>query len=219
VEISPVSSFAVWNNNLYSSSLYYAGIFILNQNDGSWASFTKTGLPTNYSLDVEKLIPVNQTLFSVQGENGTFYTFNPTINQWNENYYFSSSFTPGISVEDMIYDQKKFLASTGRQLIYSSNGGSNWSYDTVGLKNEIATGFAQKIRVLYAGINNDYVLSNMAKGGTWVQQRGKSAIGGTTWATGEEFLQLPAQFYSYSIRELNNIFFIGTDNGLYIRKS
>ena len=226
-EILYVSSFVVFNGNLFSSSQiatfsYINNIFILNQNNNTWVSFTDAGLPSNYSVEVEKLVVAGRSLVSAEGENGTFYIYSPSSNHWTQNYYLSSSYNAGLSVQDMIYDNGAFLVSTGRQLLYNNNIGTGFLYDTVGLKNEAAIFVnIQKTRVLYTGSTKTYVLSNVhvPADGTWVQQRSRLASAGATWATNESFLPLPALSYSYSILELNGTLFVATDDGIYTQKT
>ena len=205
-----VSSFAELNDTLYSASAAYSGIIKLDEALNQWSSFNKNGLPTNYNLDVQKVIPVNNTLVSVQGENGNYYIYNKKTTFWNEEYFLKNNYTPGLRVNDMIYDFGVLYAAYDNAILSSQNAGVNWSYDTVGLKrgpNQLGR------RVIYAGMDYYYTLYYAGKTGTWVQKRLRE-IPGSSWAIGEELLPVGD---SYSIREFKGMLFLATDNGLYFK--
>ncbi|HEY4327474.1 MAG TPA: hypothetical protein VGN20_26050 [Mucilaginibacter sp.] len=207
-----VSSFAVLLNTLYCSSGAYSGIVAYNETQNQWSAFNN-GLPTNYNTDVEKIIPFNNTLLSIQGVNGNYYLYDKTTGYWNEKYFFNS-YTPGLRIDDIIYDLGILYATYDYAILASQNGGVNWSYDTVGLKRaQIPIYFYP--RSVYAGTDKVYTIYNSANAGAWLQQRDRAALPGSTWATNQEHLSFG---YSYAVRELNGMLFLATDNGLYFKK-
>ncbi|HEY4327486.1 MAG TPA: hypothetical protein VGN20_26110 [Mucilaginibacter sp.] len=205
-----VSSFTVFNNTLYSASAAYSGIMEYDEAGNKWSAFVSNGLPTNYNLDVQKIIFFNNTLLSLQGENGNYYLFDKTTNYWTEKYFFNS-YTPGLWANDIIYDLGTLLAAYDNAIFISEDVGVNWSYDTIGLRR--ANLFNR--RTIYAGRDKYYTIHNTGNAGIWLQRRDRLAVRGTTWATGEEYLSFG---YSWAVRELNGMLFLATDNGLYFRK-
>ena len=204
------SSFALLNDTLYSASAAVSGIEVYDETRNRWSAF-KNGLPTNYNLDVQKLLQINNTLFSVQGENGNFYVYNKRSKQWTEEYFFGASYTPGLRVNDMLEDAGVLYAAYDDAVLNSQNAGVYWSYDTVGLKRGPNT-FAK--RVIYAGTDNYYTVHNTGNDETWVQQRNRAAQPGSTWATGQEHLPIGP---TYQIREFNGMIFLATDHGIYFK--
>ena len=215
----PVSSFAVWNNRLYCSSSF-EGVYVLDETNGSWMIFDSKGQPTNYSLDVEKVIPAGESLLSAQGPNGTFYSYKPAAKQWQEGYY-SGNIVAGSYASDMIYDQATIFAAGnfhGPAIIRSTDGGANWAFDTVGLKRfRGAAGellAEQWARFVYAGSKKYYSLFNTGSG-TWIQQKDRPSPVGKTWVANTAFLPLDGM--TYAIRELNGKLFLATDEGIYMK--
>ncbi|MBW4890714.1 hypothetical protein KXQ82_13360 [Mucilaginibacter sp. HMF5004] len=212
-----ISSFVVWNNNLYASSLDGISpgtVFVLNQSLNTWTTFSTNGLPTNHDFDVYKIVVANNTLAAIRGVNGFFFSYNTTTGNWNTTAYLPG--TPQIKMQDLISDQGTLLASAGKTLFNSTNFGTTWSYDTIGLKKLSNANFTLRARVLYAASNKFYVLSNLPTGGAWIQQRDWASPSGTTWAANDEFLQLTGK--AYAMRKISNVFFIATDDGLYYKK-
>ncbi|MES2111847.1 MAG: hypothetical protein V4577_24025 [Bacteroidota bacterium] len=201
------SSFAVLNNTLYSGSSEVDGIAVLDDASGHWNPF-KSGLPTNYNLDVQKLVPVINTLFSVQGVNGNYYTYDKTAQTWHEQYFFGSTYTPGLRITDMIYDSSILFAADNDAVLISDRTGAAWSLDTVGLKKG-PNPFER--RALYAGADFYYTLNYSEGKGTWVQKKHRP-LPSASWAANEEFLP---DVHGYSIREFKGMVFMGTDSGVY----
>jgi photosystem II stability/assembly factor-like uncharacterized protein len=217
--ITQITSFTVWNNNLYLSSSAGTspadGVMVLNQSTGTWSAFNSNGLPSNYDFTTVKLVVANQTLVSVRGVNGFFYSFDSNAGQWSSKDYFAPHRL--IVMQDVVSDQGVLLVSSGKLLLNSTNGGTTWSADTVGLAHEpdLIT-FTPKTRILYSTNGNCYVVSNMPTGGAFIQKRNITSSAGSTWATQSEFLQIPG--LTYDIRALNNVLFLATDDGLYYKQ-
>jgi len=202
-----VSSFAVLNNTLYSGSSQIDGIAVLDEAINHWNTF-KNGLPTNYNLDVQKLVPVINTLFSVQGANGNYYVYDKSAQTWEEQYFFNSTYTPGLRVTDMIYDSSILFAADNDAVLISDRTGSNWSLDTVGLKKG-ANPFER--RALYAGEDYYYTLNYSEGKGTWIQKKHRP-LPSASWAANENFLP---GVHGYVVREFKGMVFMGTDSGVY----
>ncbi len=214
-----ITSFTIWGNNLYAStadgSAPSNGVLSLSPATNTWSSFNSNGLPSNYDFSVAKTIVCNNTLVSIRGVNGYFYTFNTTTSQWTWVAYIPVYYS--ITMQDLVANQGTLLASSSNKLMSSTNFGATWVIDTVGLKNNINTSFTPKVKVLFSNEQKFYVLSNMPSGGTWVQERNASAAAGTSWANADqEFLSISG--VTYAMRELNQTLFIATDNGLYTKK-
>jgi len=217
-DIAEVSSFTVWNNNLYLSTIgpnsQFDGVMVLNQSAGTWSGFNGNGLPTNYDYSVAKIIGVNQKIFSIRGVNGFFYAYDANTNQWNQRDYVAPHRI--MTMQDLVYDQNTLLASSGRLLFNSVNDGTTWAIDTVGLTPEpVTVAFSPKVRVLYSINGQCYVVNNI-NGGANIQQRNIAAPIGTSWAAHNEVLQFTG--LAYSMRALNNVLFLATDGGLYYKK-
>lgn len=222
VEISPVTSFVVWNDHLYASSLLSSsnafgagGIYELDPTGNTWQLFNNAGLPVNHDVDVRKLIVAGQTLLSVQGPNDDYYTYNLALHTWEDNNYF----VPYIccaNMEDMIYDSGILLGTNGSNIFSKGAPATGWIYDTTDLKKVVNPVFAPRVRALFSDSSQFYVLTNVPLGGTWIQHRSKSAALGSTWAVNEQLLQ--GNGYSYALREAGGAFFLATDKGIYYKK-
>jgi len=217
-DVAEVSSFTIWNNNLYLSGTgptsQFDGVMVLNQSAGTWSAFNGNGLPTNYDYSVAKIIGVNQKMFSIRGVNGFFYAYDGNTTQWNQRDYVSPHRI--MTMQDLVYDQNTLLASSGRLLFNSANDGATWAIDTVGLTPEpVTVAFLPKARVLYSINGLCYVVNNIS-GGACIQQRNIAAPVGTSWAAHNDVLQFTG--LAYSMRALNNVLFLATDGGLYYKK-
>src|SRR3569833_1922919 len=201
------SSFAVLNDTLFCGSSEVYGIEVFDKGYSQWASF-KTGLPTNYNLDVQKLIPVDNTLFSVQGANGNYYVYDKSTKTWQEHYFFGATYTPGLRITDMIYDSGVLFAAENDAVLISDGTGISWSLDTVGLKKG-PNPFER--RAIYAGADYYYTLNYSENKGTWVQKKHRP-LPSSSWAANEEFLP---DLHGYAIREFKGMVFIATDSGVY----
>ncbi len=204
-----ISSFAALNDTLYSASALYSGIRKLDEVNNQWSGFNMKGLPTNYNLDIQKLIAVNNTLVTAQGENGNYYVYDKKNASWDEKYFFKS-YSPGLRMSDIIYDSGIFYAGYSLAVLSSQDAGANWSYDTVGLKRGPNL---DARRVIYAGKDYNYTIYYQGTLGTWVQKRHRG-LTGSSWATGQEALPVGN---AYSIGEFNGMLFLATDNGLYFK--
>jgi hypothetical protein len=217
-DIADVSSFAIWNNNLYLSAFDplspSEGVMVLNQSAGTWSAFNGNGLPSNYDYSVAKIVAAGQKIASIRGVNGFFYAYDGNTTQWNQRDYAAPHRI--MTMQDLVYDQNTLLASSGKLLFNSANAGLTWAIDTVGLQAEpVTVSFTPKTRVLYSINGQCYVVSNVA-GGAWIQQRNISSPVGTSWAAHNEMLQFPG--LAYSMQALNSVLFLATDGGLYYKK-
>lgn len=205
--ILSASSFAVLNDTLYTGSSEVYGVAAFDEGHNQWASF-KTGLPTNYNLDVQKLVKVNNTLFSVQGSNGNYYVYDKSARTWNEHYFFGATYTPGLRVTDMLYDSGVLFAADNDAVLISDGTGANWSLDTVGLKKSRNT-FER--RALYAGADYYYTLNYSEGRGTWIQKKHRP-LPSQSWAANQDFLP---DVHGYEVREFKGMVFMATDEGVY----
>ncbi|OCX54481.1 hypothetical protein BEL04_09590 [Mucilaginibacter sp. PPCGB 2223] len=217
--IELVTSFTVLNNNLYASTEQGNtpgdGLQILNKNAGTWGPFNTSGLPSNFDYTVKKTIAVNQSLVSLRGGNGFFYTCNTLNNQWIATDYFNPHRMA--IMRDITYGQGTLLVTPGTMLYGSTNSGLTWAADTLGLQKEPGTINSSRIRMLYTFNNKFYVVSNvLTGGGVCIQQRDVAAPIGTSWATNSEVLATAG--FGYDFCYLNNILFLATDNGIYFKK-
>ncbi len=201
------SSFAILNDTLYSGSSEADGVAALDEAHNQWLPF-KNGLPTNYNLDVQKLIQAGNTLFSVQGVNGNYYVYDKSAGNWTEKYFFNSTYKPGLRVTDIIYDSGLVFAAYNNAVLISDGAGSTWSLDTVGLKKG-PNPFER--RALYAGADSYYTLNYSEGKGTWLQKKHRP-LPGSSWAANEEFLP---DVHGYVVREFKGMVFMATDSGVY----
>ena len=217
-DVDEISSFTIWNNNLYLSAFDpvspSGGVMVLNQSAGTWSAFNGNGLPSNYDYSVAKIIGVNQKIVSIRGVNGFFYSYDGNAGQWNQADYAAPHRI--MTMQDLVYDQNTLLASSGKLLFNSANAGATWAVDTVGLPAEpVTVSFLPKTRVLYSINGQCYVVSNVT-GGAYIQQRNISSPVGTSWATHNDVLQFSG--LAYSMCALNNVLYLATDGGLYYKK-
>lgn len=219
-----ITSFAVWNSNLYASS-YSNGILKLNANTNKWEPFTNGLTTTPYDFDktATKVLAGGTNLFA--GTAYSFAAFNTTQQAWvRKNYFNHTSTNPNIwwsdYVIDLVYNQGSLLGQvymeypTEEVIMRSDDLGTTWTRDALDLKTDLSK---YTMHGLLAGNTKYYSISNQdtITVGAWIQQRDKSAPAGTTWAAGEEFL--PA-LHAWAIRENNGILFLATDGGLYYRR-
>lgn len=217
-----VTSFAVWNNNLYASS-YREGILKLNTANNQWQPFANGLNEPGFDNVATKVLTGGPNLFA--GTNYSFAAFNTTQQAWvRKNYFNHISTNANIwwsdYVIDMIYNQGSLLGQiymeypTEEVIMRSDDLGSTWYRDAVDLKTDLSK---YTMHGLLAGSTKYYSISNQdtISVGAWIQQRDKSAPAGTTWTAGEEFLPT---LHAWAIRENNGILFLATDKGLYFRK-
>jgi hypothetical protein len=201
-----VSSLVERDNVLYASSDGY-GIYKRN-NNGTWTPFMN-GLP-NYSNNVGRLVSTPESFIAVAGGNGTFYRYNFTANQWEEDYYYGT-YAPGLQINDIEWVGNTLYVSSRNRLLRSDDAGNNWSADQSGLVN----GFERQI---YKGSKNLYTLSMSFDPGdnsnfTFLRKRAINAPAGSTWANNGEFLA----FYTWQLRESGDKLFAAAHNGLYFK--
>jgi len=218
-----ITSFAVWNNNLYASS-YREGILKLNTGNNQWQSFANGLTPAiDFDKTSTKVLATGTDLFA--GTAYSFATFNTTQQVWmRKNYFNHISTNPNIwwsdYVIDLIFNQGSLLGQVYMEypneetIMRSDDLGSTWYRDTLNLKTDLSK---YTMHGLLVGSTKYYSISNQdtISIGTWIQQRDKSAPAGTTWAAGEEFL---STVRSSAIRENNGILFLATDGGIYFRR-
>ncbi|MEP7232879.1 MAG: T9SS type A sorting domain-containing protein [Ginsengibacter sp.] len=198
------SRFAVHNGILFAAT-FGDGIYALNTNTNHWLAFTN-GLPF-YSYVVQNIISSPNFLIAGAGSNGTYYRFNFTTNQWEEEYYLDNRLHPGLQINRLINRADTLWAVNDNKIIRSDNAGLNWVEDKIGTH-------IGADRNIYAGSDNYYTLTNLFAGGTWIQQRNKNSAVNTTWATNEEFLPTG---YAWDIIEFNNKLFLAKHDGLYVK--
>jgi hypothetical protein len=197
-----VADFAIKDDILYAAT--DDGVMVLNATTRNWA-YMNDSLPS-YSIGVDKIIGSPNFLLIAAGANGTFYRYNFSAPQWNEEYYYGS-LKPGLKIEGFINEGDTLFATTGNKILLSLDAGHSWSNDLLGSHE----GYSRKI---YGGPKYYYTLTNDLFGGTWLQQRSKQAPKGSTWDVNEEYL--PGG-YSFTMIAFNNRLFIGRENGLYTK--
>ena len=201
-----VSSFAEYNGTLYASTMGF-GIYRLNANH-SWSPFMN-GLP-NYSYNVSKILATPQSLMVTAGGNGTFYKYNFTTNQWEEDYY-GSTYLPGLSIHDAIWADNRLYVSNANRLLRSDDNGANWTPDQSGLLNGLGRFFFKGKKSLYTYTANFNPGNN--DNFTYLRKRDINAPSGSSWANDSDFLP----FYVYAMGELGNKVYAAAENGLYFK--
>jgi photosystem II stability/assembly factor-like uncharacterized protein len=191
-------------NNLYAATLG-GGVYTYNQNTNNWIPFNDS-LPS-YSVNVNCILSTSNSLFIAAGANGTFYRYDFTLNEWNEEFYYGV-LRPGLQIQNLINNGDTLFAVNGNRIIRSEDNGLSWTDDTTGSHN----GYSRNI---YSGITNHFTITNVLNGGTWIQQRAKLSVAGTSWASDEEFLPTG---YSYDILEFQNKLFLAKADGLYVKE-
>ncbi|MEP7232877.1 MAG: T9SS type A sorting domain-containing protein [Ginsengibacter sp.] len=205
-----VSDFAIHNNILYATT-FGEGVFVLNAATNHWSPFNN--LLPSYSIVVQQIISSPNFLIIAAGANGTFYRYDFNINGWNEEYY-DGILHPGLLINNLIDNGDTLFAMNFRRIIRSNNAGLTWTNDN----NGIHAGNGSHMNI-FAGINNYYTstyvpFTVVSAEGTWIQQRSKQAVAGTTWATNEEFLP---DAFAYDLIEFNNKLFLATEGGLFVK--
>lgn len=181
-----------------------SGIYKLGA-DGIFNDFSN-GLKT---MDVTKLVVTPQSFIATVNENGTFYRFNVTSDQWEEEFYFDS-YTPSFLIEDALLVNNTLYASKYNGLIRSEDDGNTWQNDAVGLAID------SQSRSLYKGQNSIYTLTLDLSTGfptTDLRKRSLSAPIGSTWANDAETLS----FGTFAIVEKGNKIYAATDQGVYYK--
>ena len=209
-QIKQVSSFTVLNDHLYSSSRESGWVFQLNETPATWSPYITKGMPTNNNFNVEKILVVNQTLFSVQGTNGTFYTYDQGLAQWDEHFY-RTTYTPGLIMTNVLANNEELYAVYSPAILRSENAGSGWAYDTVGLKRG---GDITAPRVIYMGTQKTYTVLSVGDHESWLQERDKNAAIGSTWKNNDQHLLFG---YSYGFCEIHNTLYLATEQGLFYK--
>ncbi|MEP7110158.1 MAG: T9SS type A sorting domain-containing protein [Ferruginibacter sp.] len=198
------SRFAVKNSVLYAAT-FGDGIYTLNTNTNRWLPFTNS-LPF-YAYVAQNIISSPRFLITGAGTDGTYYRYNFTSNEWEEEYYLDNRRHPGLQINRMINRADTLWAVRDNKIIRSDNAGLSWVEDKAGTH-------VGADRNIYAGSVNYYTLTNLFAGGTWIQQRNKNAAVNTTWATNVEFLPTG---YAWDIIEFNNKLFLAKHDGLYVK--
>jgi hypothetical protein len=200
-----VIEFTVKNNILYACTLGN-GVSVLNAATNSWSALNNS-LP-NYSVNVFGMTSSPDFLMIAAGANGTFYRYDFTTNNWQEGFYYGL-LRPGLLIQKLINKADTVFAVNFNRIIRSNNAGTNWVDDNIGTRN----GYN---RTIYAGVNNHFILTNVIPQGTWIQQRNKHAVAGSTWAVNEEFFPTG---YTYDIIEHDGALFLGKADGLYVKRT
>lgn len=198
-----VSEFAISNNILYASTLGN-GVSVLNAANNTWSSFNNA-LPS-YSVNVNSITGAGNFLLTAAGANGTFYRYNFTNNSWHEEYY-DGILHPGVLVNKIIHSADTIFATNFNRIIRSNNAGVTWANDQQGTH----VGF---YRAMHEGTEKYYTITDMVPTGTWIQERNKHAVIGTSWTPNEEFLP---DGFAYDILEHNKRLFLAKGDGLYIK--
>jgi len=203
--IFPVSSFAVKNSLLFAAT-FGQGVEVLNPDTEQWMPFNNS-LP-DYSANVQNIISAPNFLLIGAGSNGTFYRYNFTNNEWNEEYYFGR-LRPGLQINRLINRGDTLWAVNGDFILRSDDAGITWFFDQAGTHPGIS-------RFIYAAATDYYTLTNIDGGGTWVQHRSKAAAAGDSWATDEELF--PTGF-SYDIIQFNDKLYLARQDGLFVKSA
>lgn len=200
----PITSFVEKDHILYAST---EGSGVYRSNGNGQFHWFSNGLPS-YSNNVSKVIAAPAGLIATAGGNGTFYRWNPTTNNWDEDYYFAS-YSPGMQVDDAVRVGNTIYISRFNMVLRSEDSGANWTHDQVGLQNG-------HNRYLYAGQETLYTTTTVFTGDTnltFLRKRALDAPSQSSWATDPEILP----FYTYAIREFGNTLFAGSNLGLYYK--
>lgn len=202
------SNFAISDIKEAGTVLYAAtlgeGILVYDQPSGNWLPFNNS-LPS-YSVNVNGIIGTDHSLIAAAGANGTFYRYNFSANNWEEEFYYGL-LKPGLMIDKIINSGDTIFVVSGNRIIRSNNDGISWSDDNTGTPD----GYA---RTISSGSKNYYVITNIPFGGTWLQQRSKLLGTGTTWAADEEF---QPDGFAYDILEFQNRLFLARADGLYVK--
>lgn len=196
-----VFKFLVKDNVLYAAT--DNGVAVFNAGLKQW-SYMNNSLPS-YSTRVDQIIGTPNHVIIGAGANGTYYRYDVANNQWIEHFYYGH-IAAGLQVSSMVNFFDTVYAANGQRIMRSDNGGETWVDDAIGSHK----GY---LRVMYIGKKDCYSVTNTATGGTWIQQRGKSATG-SSWAINEEFL---SNGFAYDIVEFQNKLFLAKSDGLYVK--
>lgn len=223
------TSFTVWNDNLYCSSFDNGGKGILRLNiaGNKWEPFISGFTGQNNIVRASKLMVADNYLVAATSD--VFAVYDAGQQVWHTKNYVDSTKTiykharfPNYVV-DMVYSQGSILAqiyignNDQESILRTDDGGANLYLDTIGLKADTDLD-KYTIRGLLVVGKKTYSVINQEKGavGVWIQSRDKTAALGTTWAGNDEFLP---GVLAYTMRWLNNVFFLATDKGLYYKHS
>ena len=197
----PVSGFSEFKGEIYCSTLG-DGVFV--ETTSSWVRMNNE-LPT-YSQQIYTMTSTPNNLLISAGSNGVWYRYDFEIGKWIEGY-FDEGLSPGMEIWKMIYDNGICYASARNRIFSSTNDGEKWVQDIVGTKNGTD-------RIMYAGKEHIYALTNSSMVGVWIQKRYKNLPAGSTWSNDEEFVN---NVYAFDILEYDDKLFLATDRGLYIK--
>jgi len=220
-----VSSFVVWNNNLYAAAYdnYGKGILMLNPS-GQWVTF-QNGLGS--AVRASRLLVVNNYL--IAGTTDFFAGYNQPQQLWQTKPYVDISKTlykntpfPNLMI-DMVNSQTSILTqiyvgnNDRETILRSDDGGLTLNFDTVGLKADTSDD-KFLMRGMYVDSHKMYSLMDENKGtrGIWIQSRAQNAGLGTSWANNDEFLP---GLHAHALCSQTNVLFLATDNGLYYKKA
>jgi photosystem II stability/assembly factor-like uncharacterized protein len=205
-DTSTVSSFASWNNHIYASILGN-GVITLDSLF-HWNSFSN-GIP-GYSINVFKIINVNDTLIAAAGGNGTFYRYISGMQEWQEEYYLSR-LKPGLQMMNILSDGRDMIAVRISPVPFvSQNNGHAWLMATEDIIE--VTPSHGKIGV---GENDVYlVVNNLSTtiGGSWLQKQSKPLLATNPWEVKGDYIPTG---YTYAIKEINGKVFLCRNDGVY----
>ncbi|WP_448697342.1 WD40/YVTN/BNR-like repeat-containing protein [Mucilaginibacter sp. AW1-3] len=228
---SIVTSFTVWNNNLYCSSFDNRGkgVLKLNPTNNQWEVFLNglTSTPGINDVRASKVMVANNYLVAATSD--VFGVFDPAQQMWHQKDYVDITKTKYKNVRfpnyvvDMVYNQGSILTqiyignNNQQSILRTDDGGITLYPDTVGMKADTDDD-KYLIRGLLVTERKVYSVINQEKGtvGVWIQSRDNAAVANTTWASGEEFLP---GLRSHALRSLTNTLFLATDNGIYYKKT
>ena len=191
-------------NDIYAATLGN-GVYVFNPNTNDWVPFNNS-LPS-YSVNVYTISGAPNSLLIGSGANGTFYRYNFNTHDWNEEYYYGS-LHPGLLIQKLINNSDTLFAVNQDRIIKSEDNGLSWTDDKTGSHDGLS-------RTIYSGTNYYYSITNTLTLGTWIQERSKSAVIGSTWAANEEFLP---NSYAYDILEFHDKLFLARADGLYVKE-
>lgn len=194
---------------LYMAGSYYS-YFKSTNNGVNWDSvFFYDGSNVNQpSPFIIYGMTVNGNDMSIVGQNGILNLSNDGGATWrNKNYsvnnslgvYFYSSMyvTSDVTADNTASDKIWLGPNGGGSLLYSTNGGTNWT-------NQATSHTSSIYGIDFVNSNTGYICGGSAFGG--IGQMSKTTDGGATW----NLLSLPSPLSTY---QLNNLDFVDENTG------